>query len=64
MNYTNLRGYRGLSCRGDTRGWPIDHADRMIGSLHGITVQAVGGWLAAASESGQPALAAGCLDIS
>ncbi len=37
---------------GVTRGWPFDHADRVIGSLHGITVQAVGGWLAAASGSG------------
>lgn len=30
---------------GVTQGWPFDHADRVIGSLHGITVQAVGGWL-------------------
>ena len=29
---------------GVTRGWPFDHADRVIGSLHGIAVQAVGGW--------------------
>jgi len=32
---------------GVTQGWPFDHADRVIGSLHGITVQAVGGWLGA-----------------
>ena len=32
---------------GATRGWPFDQADRVIGSLHGITVQAVGGWLGA-----------------
>jgi len=30
---------------GVTRGWPFDHADRVIGSLRGVTVQAVGGWL-------------------
>lgn len=47
-----------------TCGWPFDHADRVIGSLRGVTVQAVGGWLAAASGSGQPAMAAGRLDIS
>ena len=37
---------------GVTRGWPFDDADRVIGSLHGITVQTVRGWLAAASGSG------------
>ena len=37
---------------GVTRGWPFDHADRVIDSLHGVTVQAVGGWLAASSASG------------
>lgn len=42
---------------GVTRGWPFDHADRVLGSLHGITVQAVEGWLAAASGSEQPAMA-------
>ena len=36
---------------GVTRGWPFDHADRVIDSLHGVTVQAVGGWLAGASAS-------------
>ena len=36
---------------GVTRGWPFDHADRVIDSLHGVTVQAVGGWLAASSAS-------------
>ena len=47
-----------------TRGWPFDHADRVIGSLRGVTVQAVGGWLAAESGSGQPAMTNRGLDIS
>ena len=47
-----------------TRGWPFDHADRVIGSLRGVTVQAVGGWLAAASGSGQPAMTDARLEIS
>ena len=41
---------------GVTRGWPFDHADRVIGSLHGITVHVVGRWLATASNFGQPAM--------
>ena len=32
-----------------TRGWAFDHADRVIDSLAGVTLQAVSGWLAAAS---------------
>ncbi len=34
-----------------TRGWPFDHADRVIGSLQGVTVRSVDGWLVAASRS-------------
>ena len=32
-----------------TRGWPFDHADRVIDSLSGVTVQRVDCWLAGAS---------------
>ena len=32
-----------------TRGWPFDHADRVVDSLDGVTVQQVDRWLAAAS---------------
>ena len=32
-----------------TRGWPFDHADRVVDSLGGVTVQEVDRWLAAAS---------------
>ena len=32
---------------GVTRGWPFDHADRVIDSLHGVTVHGVDRWLAA-----------------
>ncbi len=36
---------------GVTRGWPFDHADRVIDSLHGVTVHGVDRWLAAGSAS-------------
>ena len=36
---------------GVTRGWPFDHADRVIDSLHGVTVHGVDRWLAGASAS-------------
>lgn len=36
---------------GVTRGWPFDHADRVIDSLHDVTVRGVDGWLAAVSVS-------------
>lgn len=36
---------------GVTRDWPFDHADRVIDSLRGVTVQAVGGWLAASRSA-------------
>ncbi|MCY4375550.1 MAG: hypothetical protein OXC31_17445 [Spirochaetaceae bacterium] len=32
-----------------TRGWAFDHADRVIDSLAGVTLQAVSGWHAVAS---------------
>ena len=40
-----------------TRGWPFDHADRVVDSLDGVTVQQVDRWLAAASalKRGGPA---------
>lgn len=34
-----------------TRGWAFDHADRVIDSLAGVTLQAVSGWLAAAAPA-------------
>ena len=37
---------------GVTRGWPFDHADRVIDSLHGVTLGGVDRWLAGASASG------------
>ena len=37
-----------------TWGWPFDHANRVTGSLRGVTIQAVGGWLGAASGSDSP----------
>ena len=36
-----------------TRGWPFDHADRVVDSLGGVTVQQVDRWLAATSARGQ-----------
>ena len=36
---------------GVTRGWPFDHADRVIDSLHGVTVHGVDRWLDAGSAS-------------
>jgi hypothetical protein len=36
---------------GVTRGWPFDHADRVIDSLHGVTLHGVDRWLAGASAS-------------
>ena len=36
-----------------TRGWPFEHADRVVDSLGGVTVQQVNRWLAAASARQQ-----------
>lgn len=36
---------------GVTRDWPFDHADRVIDSLRGVTVQTVDGWLAASRSA-------------
>ena len=36
---------------GVTRGWPFGHADRVIDSMHGVTVHGVDRWLAGASAS-------------